>query len=141
MSKHNRNYTPSFHTVSSVALNNIVANGDAKTLVEEAEKFAKSVGSQLTTSQVRAIFGSVRQIEFNYGEDAQRRLILLKPKMQYRASREGRRGGALKALADTLCEAIDIVTAVDGKTQRKRFGYFVEFFEAILAYHKVAGGK
>lgn len=141
MGRRRNNNVQTFYTISRTSLDKIVANGDAKTLVAEAEQFANSVGRELTTNQIRAIFGSVRQIEFNYGEDAERRLILLKPKMQYRASREGRRGGALKALADTLGEAIDIVTAADGDQQRERFGYFVDFFEAILAYHKVAGGK
>lgn len=137
-----RNNIPSFYSISSPSLRKIIEDGDAKTLVQEAERFADSVGRQLTTSQIRAIFGTVRQIEFNtYDANATRRLILLKPKMQYRASREGRRGGALKALADVLCEAIDLVTAVDDERQTERFGYFVEFFEAILAYHKVAGGK
>jgi CRISPR-associated protein Csm2 len=35
-----------------------------------------------------------------------------------------------------LSDAIDLV----GR-DRERFGHFVEFFEAILAYHRFYGGK
>jgi len=41
-----------------------------------------------------------------------------------------------------LSEAIDVVVeADDPKAQAKRFKQFVNFFEAILAYHREAGGR
>jgi CRISPR/Cas system CSM-associated protein Csm2 small subunit len=48
----------------------------------------------------------------------------------------------VKPLADVLSNAIDLVAAdKDAAVQAKRFGYFVDLFEAILAYHTAAGGK
>ena len=69
-----------------------------------------------------------------------RKLILLKPKMAYRARRE--RGRGVEELTNVLDPAIDLVMGgADLKTQQERFHRFVEFFEAILAYHKAAGGN
>ncbi len=136
--------------VSHDDLRRIIVEGDGQTLVASANEIGAKLGRNLTTNQIRAIFGTVRQIEMNWSEtasankqrQAQRQLVLLKPKMVYRASREGHRGRGLQALADTLSQAIDLVTDADGQTDaRVRFGYFVDFFEAILAYHKVAGGR
>jgi len=81
----------------------------------------------------------VRQIQAMWSvdasrEQAKRRLILLKPKMAYRARRE--RGKAVSDLVDVLRPALDLVKGNDGNFQR-----FVEFFEAILAYHKAYGGS
>ncbi|GIV63108.1 MAG: hypothetical protein KatS3mg045_0447 [Bellilinea sp.] len=68
-----------------------------------------------------------------------RRLILLKPKMEYRARRE--RGQAVRALVDVLKPALDAVTKAPVDKQDEYFNRFVEFFEAILAYHKAYGGN
>lgn len=138
--------------VSYDDLRQIILDGDAAVLVARAEKIGTELKRDLTTNQIRAIFGTVRQIEMDWDEKAQaekqqqarRNLILLKPKMAYRAGREGYRGRGLQTLSETLSTAIDLVVAdpkageVDART---RFGHFVEFFEAILAYHKVAGGN
>lgn len=138
--------------VSDADLRQIIVAGDAEVLVARAEKIGTELKRDLTTNQIRAIFGTVRQIEMDWDEtatpakqrQAQRNLVLLKPKMAYRAGREGYRGQGLQALSETLSTAIDLVMD-DPKTgeadARTRFGYFVEFFEAILAYHKVAGGN
>jgi CRISPR-associated protein Csm2 len=101
--------------------------------------------SGLATSQIRALFGEVRRIEGEWQieghrERARRRLILLKPKMAYRARKE--RGRAVGMLVDVLDPAVDLV--VEAKTDEDldgNFTRFVEFFEAILAYHKAHGGN
>ena len=142
MSRHNRGSDLKLN-VSSAAIRTILG-GDAKELVAQAEVIGSALGRELTTNQIRAIFGTVRELEGNWGKspEAQRQLILLKPKMAYRASRDGFRGRGLQALAEILSEAIDIVTEEEEAAEaQKRFRYFVEFFEAILAYHKVAGGN
>ena len=114
----------------------------AKLLVEHAEMLGKQLkNANLSTSQIRALFGEVRQIhaQWSTGEEerALRKLILLKPKMAYRAQRE--RGDGVKKLVDVLDPAIDQV--VGGGNSKENFQRFVEFFEAILAYHKAAGGN
>ncbi len=121
--------------------------GGAETLVQEADRLGKELKQRgLSTSQIRAIFGEVRQIqaEWSMGDTqrakALRKLILLKPKMAYRARRE--RGGAVQALVDVLDPAVDLVIREkDPGKQDENFQRFVEFFEAILAYHKAHGGN
>ncbi len=118
----------------------------AETLVREADKLGKDLANnRLTTNQIRALFGEVRQIEAQWqmGEEqqrkAERRLILLKPKMAYRAKRE--RGRGVKELVSVLEPAIDLVISEKGQKKQENFQRFVEFFEAILAYHKSYGGN
>ena len=124
----------------------IIVDGDAQATVEEAETLGRDLARQLSTSQIRNIFGSVRRIEMTWPEDpkdeaerrqaeqAQRELLLLKPKMAYQAKRE--RGRGVRTLTDVLADAIDLVTG-----DRQRFQHFVDFFEATLAYHKAHGGN
>ena len=124
--------------------------------VEWADKLGESLKQEnLSTSQIRALFGEVRQIQAQWQvgtanrQRALRRLILLKPKMAYRAKRE--RGNAVQSLRDVLEPALDYVVAAKPRpesaprgsadNQDDNFERFVEFFEAILAYHKAYGGK
>lgn len=129
-------------------LQRVITDPDsAETLVEEANGLGKSLkNSGLTTSQIRALFGEVRQIQAQWSmggaaaQQARRRLLLLKPKMAYRARRES--GRAVEELVGVLDPAIDyVVRARDLEAQEANFGRFVEFFEAILAYHKAHGGR
>lgn len=131
-------------SINTEDLEAIISRGDGKTLVEKAENAGGLLQRNgLTTNQIRAIFGTVRQLEMNWGGDSAYKLQLLKPKMFYRASREGTKGRGLQALAEILSEAIDLVLAENqtDPDHRQRFNRFVDFFEAILAYHKVAGGS
>jgi CRISPR-associated protein Csm2 len=117
----------------------------AETLVKVADALAKDLKTAgLTTAQIRALFGEVRQIEAEWSLDnkkpeAFRRLVLLKPKLAYRARRE--RGQAVKMLVDVLDKSLDQVTQGDLAARDGNFRRFVEFFEAILAYHKSYGGN
>jgi len=124
----------------------IIVEGDAQRTVEQAEALGRNLARQLSTSQIRSIFGTVRRIEMSWpeapadeaerhlAEQARRELLLLKPKMAYQAKRE--RGQGVKALTDVLSDAIDLVEG-----ERQRFQHFVDFFEATLAYHKAHGGN
>jgi CRISPR-associated protein Csm2 len=133
-----------FPVPSSAEVRAIIADGDAETLVRVAERVGCAlVQEKLTTSQIRAFFGAVRQIEMSWpstGTDAEttrarrRELLLLRPKLAYQAARAPGRGVA--RLRDVLDPAI---AEVGG--DRQRFQHFVDFFEAILAYHRAAGGR
>lgn len=134
--------------VGKDALQKIVVQGDTQLLVSEAKAFGRQLAKKdrLETSQIRNIFGTVRQIEMNWprqkateqqNRDALRQLLLLKPKMAYQASRKQ----SVKALQMVLNEAINKVSEGDEEKARDRFQNFVDFFEAILAYHKAFGGK
>ena len=130
-------------TIDPVLVRRIVEDGDARLLDEQARGFgyaAKAAG--LTKSQIRGIFGSVRQIKV--GWDARepkqnlRQVLLLKPRLAYQGAREPN----VRPLAGVLSDAIDsIAQSRDAAEQTSRFGYFVDLFEAILAYHTAAGGK
>ena len=125
----------------------IIDPDGAQTLVQYADRVGKQLkDSGLTTSQIRALFGEVRQIQAQWEMDeqqqalARRRLTLLKPKMAYRARKE--RGRAVEMLVAELEPALDVVIAEkDRARQALYFRHFVEFFEAILAYHKAYGGN
>ena len=131
-------------------LQDIIVACDAQVTVQEAEALGKDLARKLSTNQIRNIFGTVRRIEMNWPErpkddaerqsaaQAQRELLLLKPKMAYQAKRE--RGKGVQTLTDVLAEAIDLID-IDQEEAREQFQHFVDFFEAVLAYHKAHGGN
>ncbi len=135
---------PEFQPPTPQQIEAIVVQGDARTLVESAQRLGTALAQRgLTTSQIRGIFGTVRQIQMKWpggaGETearaAVRQLLLLKPKLAYQASRDNDRTGAVNDLQRVLVPAIDLVTT------REQFNHLVDYFEAILAYHKAAGGR
>jgi len=133
--------------LSSQEYQEIVVKGNAKLLTDKAKPIGTRLARQLqlSTSQIRNVFGTVREIEMNWGQqateqqrrDAARRLVLLKPKLAYQAHRDRGKGSkGVQELANILIPAIDLVGE-----DRARFQNFVDFFEAILAYHTAAGGQ
>ncbi|MBP8975048.1 MAG: type III-A CRISPR-associated protein Csm2 [Anaerolineae bacterium] len=117
-------------------------------LVKTAQEWGEHLARQkLTTSQIRTIFGLVRLIELSWPSDindperarrAERDLILLKPKLAYQAQRDAdknKQTQPVRQLEELLSPAIDLVQG-----DRDNFQRFVDFFEAVLAYHKAAGG-
>lgn len=111
----------------------LIASG-GKLLVDAAEQLGTELKEKgLTTSQIRNIYGLVKQMEMT-GFKSQE-FVMLKPKLAYAAARANDRGGTEK-LKEVLTWAIDAVGE-----DRTKFDHFVDFFEAILAYHKAAGGK
>jgi len=112
-------------------------------MVEYAHNLAsKLVNEKLGRSQIRNIFSEVRQIELMWNSenqtDAVRRLTMLKPKLAYQTGRHK----SVKGLKNVLEPAIDIViNTPEGEDRDKVFQRFVDFFEAILAYHRLEGGR
>ena len=121
----------------------IECGGEA--LVKEAERLGKQLARNLTTSQIRNIYGAVKKMQMK-GELDTHKLLMLKPKLAYAAKRHGR---GVDMLKDALTQAIDFVERkqIDlseeeqSKKKQEKFNRFVDFFEAILAYHKDAGGR
>ncbi len=117
----------------------IVREGDYATLVAVAERLGPALKqNDLSTSQIRNVFGEVRRLQSRYDPN---RLHMLRPRLAYMAARSPSQGG--KILRDVLTRAI--LEVFEGQPaegeQRERFERLVDFFEAILAYHKAAGGK
>ncbi len=125
----------------------------AKKLVEWSEHLGRFLAgaetegederrSKLTTSQIRKVFGEVRRLwmeaQKGWTDVQTRKVHLLIPKLEYAARKEV----AVKALRAVLVPAIrEVLKGGNHDEIRKRFGRFVEFFEAILAYHYAAGGR
>lgn len=125
------------------AIERIVVQGDPETLVTWAEDIGKAIARQVTSSQIRNIFGAARQIQLRWPTDPQsayRDAVLLRPKLSYFAKRE--RGRGMEELKRVLAPALEVMSqGKDLDEQQKRFNRFVDFFEAILAYHKAYGGN
>lgn len=122
----------------------IISQGDIEALVNTAEKVGEEIAKQLTTSQIRNIFGEVRRIEMNWRDekdapDAYRKVVLLQPKLAYQARRE--RGRGVELLKDVLDPCIEEIRKAPEAKRKEYFMRFVDFFEAILAYHKAYGGN
>ena len=113
---------------SAVDISEIIAEG-GDPLVTAAEVLGRKLARNLKTSQIRKVYSAVKKIQmegFNRNE-----LIMLKPKLAYAAARKSEVGD----LRDTLTKAINEVD------NEEKFKNFVNFFEAILAYHKAFGGE
>jgi CRISPR-associated protein Csm2 len=134
-------------------LSAIITHDDPERLINTARTLADHlVGVGLTTSQIRNIFTTARQLQTKWlrpreserGEtlekrrSARRQLVLLKPKLAL----QGKRIPAVQTLADWLEAAIDDVIAAENESiEYERFARFMEFFEAVLAYHTARGGR
>ena len=118
----------------------IKSDANAKELVSTAEKLAQAIQKDVSTSQIRNAYGTVKKLEMA-GEltpQTYRQILLLKPKLAYARGRaEGRKRDSYQKLEHDLGEAIDAIDPNDVETFRR----FCQFFEAILAYHKAYGGK
>ena len=118
---------------TTVELDAKVITKGGEILVKEAEQRGKQLARNLTTSQIRNIYGAVKKMQMRGGELDTHKLLMLKPKLAYAAKRHG---DGVETLKDVLTQAID---AVDNDPAN--FSRFVDFFEAILAYHKFYGGN
>jgi len=131
---------------------NIISTDNAELLVKHAELIGQQIAeAKLTTNQIRNVYGPVRQIELTWpdltdhnsdpdrrrADKAFRQVLLLKPKLGYLAAKDNK----LASLEKFFSVAIDEIAAAPIQERRVRFSRFVEFFEAILAYHKKYGGK
>lgn len=125
-------------TVTSI----MTTDKNGSELVTFAQQTASQlVNASLTRSQIRGIFTEVRKLEAIWESrpiEAQRRLNMLKPKLDYQTARIP----AVKTLKDVLTQAIDEVNKAPSDEERsRRFRVFMDLFEAILAYHRAQGGR
>lgn len=110
----------------------ITEEGTAKQMVQCAERLGEEL-KDVSTSQIRNAYGNMKKLEMSgWNNRTRREVLLLKPRLAYAA---GRHGKGLHKLKNVMDHAIDAVT------DEESFQRFCEFFEAIVAYHKAAGGK
>jgi CRISPR-associated protein Csm2 len=103
---------------------------------DDLGKFLKD--NDLTTSQIRNVFGELKRIQMKGFTTETTAFLLLKPKMAYAVARDGKRG--LKQLTDVFNKAYDLVD-VSGTEGVKHFKNLMDLMESILAYHKAYGGR
>ncbi len=118
----------------------IQSDNTAKQMVSFAEELGKKMGKNVSSSQIRNAYGTVKKIQMLnvFNERSYRELLLLKPKLAYALGRtEKNKKPYFEALEQALSCAIDVVDVKQPET----FKRFCNFFEAILAYHKAYGGK
>lgn len=126
----------------------ICEDPNGEILVSFAEQYGKDLAQgekKITRSQIRNIYSEARKIDLmqkNMQENASanRRLILLKPKLAYlvgKSSRNNKPG--LTAIQEILSEAVDQVAA--SNYSEKAYKRFMDLFEAILAFHRAYGGE
>lgn len=106
---------------------------------DEQSKLMKE--NKLTTSQIRNFFSEVLRIKEKGIENESIAFLMLKPKLAYAAARNENDG--IKRFKEIMTKAIDLVIQANNQTEeyKKRFNNFHALFEALLAYHKVHGGK
>lgn len=114
---------------SNEEIKDVIHKG-GKHLVTAAEGLGKKLANQgLKTNQIRRIYSTVKKMERDGFEE--NKLLLLKPRLAYASARKSE----VMSLKYALTQAIDQVG-----NDSEKFKNFVDFFEAILAYHKAAGG-
>lgn len=141
-----------FQVPSDAEIHKIIVDGDVELLVKWADKLgAALVEQRLSTSQIRNVYGTARQIQFRWDKpgspneaQAYRDAVLLRPKLAYYAEREKQAKGGSTMGMETLQRALEPALELIGEAgqpRHERYLRFIEYFEAIVAYHKKHGGK
>lgn len=104
----------------------------------------------LSNSQIRNFFGEIKRIQMTIMHDGsdenwskiKSSFLLVKPKLAYAVGRVLQKNAtsAIKDFGEVFSYAIDKVEA-DKLNAPERFMRFVDFFEAVLAYHRAFGGS
>ena len=129
-----------------------ITKGITTPCIEFAEKFGRAMASgpekkRLTTSQLRNFFGEVRRIQMKGLAESTTDFLLLRPKLAYAAARSdsgGHSDGEVSKAKDfdkEMQKALEAVNPDELTGREQRFQNFCDLLEAILAYHKVGGGK
>jgi CRISPR-associated protein Csm2 len=136
MDRHNPNEKTD---VDTQGLAIAVEKGIDANFIAWAEKFGKKIRF-ITSSQIRNVYGTVKKIEMSAKRDDFdiTALLMLKPRLAYARARARQR--EFEDLEKALAAAIDKVSK-RGEDQYDRLLRFCQGFEAILAYHRAAGGK
>ena len=129
---------PAAPTNERELIRRIILEGDYQTLVDEADRIGSELVKQrLTTSQIRNVFGEVKRLQMRFDAN---RLRMLKPKLAYMGARAGHGGQRLREVMSAAVDAVFSGNPSDPEVLQ-RFQRMVDFFEAILAYHRAHGGR
>ncbi|MGB4703430.1 MAG: type III-A CRISPR-associated protein Csm2 [Syntrophomonadaceae bacterium] len=100
-------------------------------LVNTADNLGRylAIDKRMTTSQIRKIYMDMKKIDFT--EDGPYKTNILRAKLAY--------AGRHRQVQD-LQEVLDVGLREVG-TSKEKFERFLDFFEAIVAYHRRYGGN
>jgi CRISPR-associated protein Csm2 len=112
-------------------------------LVDDTEKLGQKLAKDLKTTQIRKFLDAVNRLKARIRgasilpEDVKSELHLLRPKLAYAAARQSndRNSSPVEPLKKVLDAALKKDMDIED------FSRFVQLIEAIVAYHKGAGGK
>lgn len=97
-----------------------------------------AVDRGMKNTQLRSFFEAIKKLQRNKKwKDIKPEFILLKPRMAVRVGR----GKVEEGFFKVIVSAMDKIEVDNEKETMKNFNVFVEFFEAIIAYHKYLGGN
>jgi CRISPR-associated protein Csm2 len=107
--------------------------------IQFTEEFGKYlVDKRFTTSQIRIVYGEIKRIQMSGFSGHKTDFLLLRPKMAYAAKRAKSDGASdFEKVLKSAHQAV--ASGTDGDADR--FKNFCDFAEAILAFHKAAGGR
>lgn len=109
---------------------NILTEEDIEKFIDLSERFGTYCAKNgISTSQIRGIFQKVKRLPDDF-EISKKELNLLRPKLAYQKGRFSKLGPLTEVLDDLIKKVKDDSTLKG----------FKNFFEAIIAYHKAAGG-
>lgn len=117
-------------------------------ITEDCILFTENFGRHLatngfTTSQIRNVFGEIKRIQMSGFNENKSDFLLLRPKMAYaskRATDKDKRAIGASDFEKVIKKAhLAVSSGIEG--DNTRFENFCDFVEAILAYHKAAGGR
>ena len=118
-----------------------------KSINDECINFTEKFGEHLanngfTTSQIRNVFGEIKRIQMNGFSTNKTDFLLLRPKIAYaakRATTNSRNTGPIDF--EKVIKEAHFAVNTGNPGDEKRFKNFCDFIEAVLAYHKAAGGR
>jgi CRISPR-associated protein Csm2 len=116
-----------------------ITKGIDKSCIEFTDEFGRFLkNNELTTSQIRNVFGELKRIQMKGFKNEKTAFLLLKPKMAYAVARDGKKG--LQQLTKVFNKAYSLVDT-ESDAGAKHFENLMDLMESILAYHKAYGGK
>lgn len=115
-----------------------------KDLVDDKNSFAYKIAEysrkeNIKTHQLRKFFGAIRKMEGKSSwNEIEPEFYLLKPRIAVKVNRKN--NGIKKPFYNVIIAAMNKVNVGTDEDKLLNFKVFIEFFEAIVAYHKFLGG-
>lgn len=111
-----------------------ITEGADEKLVEFAKNAGTYMAKPLSRSKIRTIYGEIKRIQMKKFANERPAFHLLKPKVAYAVGRDPYNKG-LQLFQDIFDKSAGFVK------EESHYMNFCNLFEAILAYHRAAGGK